>query len=231
MTGYAENESGWSFLLKTISQFQYPASFLLLIPIALLLIAVFGKRRGRMLFVYPTLLLAVLLYNPYVTEWVLNTKQTWITEYYRILYLLPTGILVGYAAITLSSAMKKRIVAVLILAFSCGIVVLAGNFKQVHLPDQALTSVWGADRELVNLVAAMQEDRLTESVLVGTQTQEAAVFVRAYDNDLRAKVISDLNEDDISYYLLKADSRLSQKAQSEKMEVLAKSEHYILYTA
>ncbi|MDO4620322.1 MAG: hypothetical protein Q4B09_06840 [Lachnospiraceae bacterium] len=109
MTEYSPIESGWSFLVKTFSLYQKPGFFLFLAAAGLLLTFFFGRRKGRVLFVYPSLLLLLTVFNPYFYTHVLLRLGHLTTEYYRLLWALPLLYAAAYGFTSLLSREKKAL--------------------------------------------------------------------------------------------------------------------------
>ena len=107
MTGYSAYESGFSFLRKTIRLYEQPGFFLVLAAAGLFLIILLGMQSGRLFLAFPTVFFFLTVLNPFVFPAFIRGGAVSGEDYYRLLWLIPYGMLVAFGTITLAYRIKK----------------------------------------------------------------------------------------------------------------------------
>ena len=98
----------------------------ILYALALVYLAFFAGKEARRLIVYPTLIAAVTLFNPFLIR-LIGEKLGVINRVPRIFWFLIYYIVIGYAIVHLTGRFKKRWIQAAIFAAACAAVVLLGN--------------------------------------------------------------------------------------------------------
>ncbi len=118
MTGYSAYESGFSFLQKTVRLYEEPGVFLLIAACALILTIMFGMQSGRLFLAFPTIFFLMTVLNPFVLPVFIRNGSVSGEEYYRLLWLIPYGLIIAYGIISLAYRMKKGLPRNLVYAAS-----------------------------------------------------------------------------------------------------------------
>ncbi len=230
MTGYDATETGLSFLLKTIRQFEYPQVFLAVALLGFAMSLFFGKRKGRLIFVYPSILIALVLLNPYIFPELLAGRVGLNTEYYRTLWMLPTAMVTGYGAVSLMRVFKPRAAGILALSiFAVGIVITGTSQINDLSWMNGPSNIWGAETEVIRITGQILNDSDSDRPLVYFPTEELAEEVRGIEPTIRGVIAPSYEEIEADYYVLEAGTDVTEETEEEKLTVVYESEDYVVY--
>lgn len=113
-------------LLHTLQQFQQPGWYLLISAAAFLLILLFGKKTGRVGFVYPFILFALCVFNPYIIRWMSAGNSDVSTDLALPLRVLPFALITASGLFSLLFKIRKIGFRILVLALFGAALVLTG---------------------------------------------------------------------------------------------------------
>ncbi len=240
MTGFAETESGLSYLLKVLRQYEYPSVFLFVVLAAIVMIVIFGKRKGRMLFVYPLLLIGLTVLNPYVFPSLISVRSGLHADFYRALWLIPLSMITACGAVSLARFLKSKAAGAIVLVLFLAAVLVTGStdFGRFQVFNQSM-NVWGAENDLIQAADAIRRDSDLESVLVGTETETLAEDLRAYDVDFRCMILTDpavltgqKQSDSVTeipeYCILEKGGEMLQSVQQQDLSVIFETDRYLV---
>ncbi len=234
MTGYEMTETGMSYLLKTLHQYEYPSVFLFIVLASLILTGIFGRKQGRVIIVYPMILTVLTVLNPYLFPFLLSGRPELNGGFYRALWLLPQSLVTGLGAVLLVRFLHSRLAGGLVLLLFCAAIAVTGNSTITSLQDfNGPETVWGAEADTVAVADAILKDADDESPLVGFETEEAAEELRALHPEIRGVIVdklSDSHEEDApSYYVVKPNSAVWEAAKKAGLQAVIETKEKIVF--
>ena len=127
-------------VLELLKGYQSPTYFLYAAGAAVILAAVFAKRRGRLLFLYPVLILALTVFNPFLLSVLFERVGKAEEKYPSLLVMIPVAFVLAGGVTAAAFAFKNYLVRALILVAACGLIVVTGtpsflNFFSFELPS------------------------------------------------------------------------------------------------
>lgn len=241
MEGYNTTETGFSYLMKTLNWYEKPGYFLVLSACALVLIMIFGKRKGRTVFVYPFLIMAASLYNPYVFPYIFGQKPELMKTYYQAFYLVPCGCLVAAAAVFTASRMKKKVFSVLtVLVFTLA-VILAGSGLEISAVSLASPLDWESDStEITSMIRTIRQDGGQGELTVSFEDSLLSAEVRSMDAGIEASdyLSSVLKKEELlsgtdlpDYYVVAYGGDYDSLLKKAGAEEIGKNKNYAIYRA
>ena len=131
----------WNEVITMYRDYGGTGMMLILFIIALVYLCITeGRRDVRMLILYPSLAILVLFICPLIA-WAMDSIFSGEEVYYRLLWLVPMGLMIAYAGTKLAMQYKKNcvVIAALIIMF-CGRLVYSNALyekaeNQYHLPE------------------------------------------------------------------------------------------------
>lgn len=109
-------------MLNMISQY-YGESVVLLLGIISGVYLLVDDRHGRIRFLYPVIMIAACVYNPILYDRLFRDNIYW-----RMMWLLPTGILIAWASVRLLQRKNPGFVKVIVLAVILSVIFLKGFY-------------------------------------------------------------------------------------------------------
>lgn len=130
MTEQAENIAR-SFPELLLS-YQAATYFLFAAAAALVLTAIFMKRKGRLIFLYPVLLLAVIGFNPFILVVLFERIGRAEAKYPDILLIIPVALVLAGGIVSCAFAIGNKLIRSLVLILACGLIVVTGVPSFLH---------------------------------------------------------------------------------------------------
>lgn len=150
-------------------------------------VTVFGiaDKKEKELLVYPVLALAAVVYNPLIMNWII-AKLSLSQRYYRYLWMLPIGFVIGFVLVKLLENIKGKIGKAVALAGALFALYYVGsNIFTVYSPTENIYKVSQDALELDRIITEDSEE--TERVCL--YGDEISLQIRQYD----ASIISVLS--------------------------------------
>ena len=122
MTNYRPTQSALSFLLNTVSQYQAPCVFLYAAAVLLIVSVITGGKRARAAFLWPAVVLAATVFNPYVFPLLLSIRAEIVEHYFEFLWAVPATLIIAGGAVAAIFRIQNK--AVHVLLFTAGVVLL-----------------------------------------------------------------------------------------------------------
>ena len=114
-------------VLDLLKGYQSPTYFLYAAGAAVILFAIFGKRRGRLLFLYPVLLLILTVFNPFLLPYLFERVGKAEEKYPSFLIIIPVAFVLAGGITAVAFACRNKIVRALVLVAACGLVIVTGT--------------------------------------------------------------------------------------------------------
>ena len=205
------NENGiLSGLGRAVHHYQGRSLFLFMGFIMLLLLSVRRGRKNRVLFTYPFILEALLLFNPLTARFLSGEAEEVTAGMAYYFWLFPAVLLLAYGTVSLMAELQKLsmkiplLLAVLLLSFLTCVPPLSA-YSKISLP----ANIKKADPELLSiseyLDAHTSEDRYRVVFERGRQAMEAG--------ELNARMVPEP-------FLLDAGRKMDGKAVEERLAKL-----------
>lgn len=190
---YNAVETGVSFLKKTLLTYQGASWMLYTAACALVLVMIFGRRKGRLVFLYPALILALTMLNPYIYPVLFKVQGGMEGDYYRVLWLVPAGALTAAGAVALIFRFKSGAVKLVLTAAVIAFLAITGEPELTKvLPAGLPENVYAADGTLVKICDYLDEHSPEDTPTVSFENEDYASSVRDYDASI---LLSDILHD------------------------------------
>ena len=212
-----------SFLRKTVLTYQGASWMLYTAACALVLVMIFGRRKGRLVFLYPLLILALTMLNPYIYPVLFKVQGGMEGDYYRVLWLLPAGALTAAGAVALIFRFKSGAVKFVLTAGVIAFLAITGEPELTKvLPAGIPQTVYAADGTLVRICDYLDQHSPEDIKTVAFENEDYQADVRDYDASIfLSDILQDgtaaksaeafkkaAAEDDADYYVVKKGSGL-----------------------
>ena len=193
-----------SFLRKTVLTYQGASWMLYTAACALVLVMIFGRRKGRLVFLYPLLILALTMLNPYIYPVLFKVQGGMEGDYYRVLF---------------KSGAVKFVLTAGVIAF----LAITGEPELTKvLPAGIPQNVYAADGTLVRICDYLDQHSPEDIKTVAFENEDYQADVRDYDASIfLSDILQDgtaaksaeafkkaAAEDDADYYVVKKGSGL-----------------------
>ena len=182
MTNYLPTESGLSFLLKTLSQYQAPGYYIIVAAVFLVIAAVSGGRRVRTAFLYPLILLILTVFNPYVFPLLLGNNSRFIENYYSVLWIVPITMIPAAGVVSAASRLPHIVPKILLTVFALAVLTLLGTPRlRSYAGTEMPANMMKADAELVTICDYIAADAETDAPVVAFERADFAEEAMAYN--------------------------------------------------
>ncbi len=238
---YETTESGLSFLIKTLLEYQEPCFFLFGALGVLLAASLFSGRRFRSAFLWPLLMLAVSVFNPYVFPLFLRPGPEVVEQYYRFLWCVPVPLLIGGGCAIIVFRVRPPWLKVLLYTVPAALILFFGTYftmsgKEMTLPSNLMK----ADEELVALCDYIFANTLTDSPLVAFEDERLAEEAPAYDPSIRisdffvdeegeSRKPRDLEASGEDFIVVRADGRMERAVKRLDYKLVGRTKESCIY--
>lgn len=120
-------QSFLSDLIGTLQSFESPGWYLIVCAAALLVVLLFGKRKGRVLFFYPLVLFALAALNPSVLQRVSAGQEGTGKSILSALWVIPFAMLAVCGLFSLCRKFHGKVFRVLTVVLFCAVIFLTGS--------------------------------------------------------------------------------------------------------
>ena len=213
MTTYQPTESGLSFLLKTLGQYQKPSYFLVAAAMLLVVAAIFEGRKVRCAFVWPLLILAVTVFNPYIFPFLFVEQGRLVEKYYMFLWTVPVTLIIGCGIISCIRHIPVKWLRPVVFAGALAAIAFFGTPKLISYVDVVLPSdLMKADPELVTICGYLSGHADTVSPLVAFERRDFAEEAMELDASIRisgmleGKKPSEIEAEEVDFAVIGANS-------------------------
>lgn len=185
MNVYDAAETGVSFLLKTIGAYLGAPAFLFIFLLMLVLTAIFGKKKGRTTLLWPFVILALTIFNPYVFPLIFRADTSLEEDYYQCLWLVPVAIIMAFGITLLIWKFKASVWRFLVAAVFAAAVLVTGTpslaaAMEVQFPE----NVYMTDGEIVSVCDYLDQKAEKDTPAVAFESEDDQNEARAYDASL-----------------------------------------------
>ena len=171
-----------SFLKKTVLKYQGASWMLYAAACALALVMIFGGRKGRLVFLYPAIILALTMLNPYIYPELFRVQGGMEGDYYRVLWLVPAGALTAAGAVFLIFRFKSGFVKCILTAAVIAFLAITGEPELTKvLPTGLPQNVYASDETLVRICDYLDRHSPEDTKAVAFENEDYASSVRDYD--------------------------------------------------
>ncbi len=192
MQGVNVFENGIGYLLKCLNLYTSGTGYFVMYLLAVMYILIKGSRRERELFLWPSAVLVLTVYNP-VVPLIIDKLFDISSEYYRLFWIAPVIVLVPYAGAKIISeerTLRRRIAAGILVAV---MFILGGNF--VYAKGFLLSeNIYRIPDELIEISDIIHNDSDSEYTRVFFE-YEYNMEIRQYD----PKILLCIDREDYLY--------------------------------
>lgn len=222
-------------LLQAIETTEQPGCFLIPTAIALLAIVIWGKRKGRVLFLYPPILIAALLFNPYSLALLGRERGTALWSFFA---LLPLSLILVYGAVCIGSRFQKRRFRLLVAVLFALTLALTGVPAVSGLGElKAKAENFDSQSQAEGIADLILKDASSDRTTVFVEEEDLARQIRFCNPAISCKVQEgtdeemlkkELGEEGIDYYIVKRESGLI-KILEQDADQIGYSADYMIY--
>lgn len=199
-------------LIQTLKDFQQPGWYLLISAAAFILILLFGKKAGRVGFVYPFILFALCVFNPYLIRLV-SAGNTKVSENLALpLRVIPFALITVSGFFSLMFKVRKIGFRILVLALFLAALVLTG------VP--AVTEASYYNVSLDHLEGKNEGSAIADLIAQNMDSDTADVYVE--DEDLASQIRT---ENAGLSCTIGNEKKVSESSLSE-----AEADYYVVFT-
>lgn len=245
MNVYDAAETGVSFLLKTIGAYIGEAQVLFIFLLMLVITAIFGKKKGRTALLWPFVILALTIFNPYVFPLIFRADTSLEEDYYQCLWLVPFAIVMAFGAVLIIWKCRAAIWRFLVAAVFAAAVLVTGTpslaaAMEVNLPQ----NVYRTDAEIVSVCDYLDQKSEKDTPVVAFAREDDQNEARAYDaallpsdilrdtsvtEDVTAFRNAASDGDAADYFVVRKDSDAAKILEKAGLSPLAASGSMIIY--
>ncbi len=149
-------EWGYGFVPEVFRQFFADTwMHLVLFSMALIVIWWLGDKRAKWVLVYPMIIFALTIYNPWLMRYVIEIIGL-EARYYRYLWMIPVALEISYAAILLGNRWKKWYIKAGAVVMLVTALVLGGNSTMENMTEPE--NLYKVRTEVVDISQTIRAD-------------------------------------------------------------------------